>query len=127
MKSGNWTVIFEDKKIIKKTGVEAGTAYDIEDNSFWNDSKWGNVWAIQFTNDNTDNDQVEHRDATPHSFYDVSIYGDFSQFITKWDSAHLNKLQSNWDQDTLVKEDGSPETDPEKITRLGVRPTTYNS
>ena len=81
MKSGNWTVIFDDKKIIKKIGAEAGIAYDIEDNSFWNDSKWGNVWAIQFTDDNTDNDQVEHRDATPHSFYDNKYLDVFKQVL----------------------------------------------
>ena len=27
-------------------------------------------YAIQFTDDNTDNDQVEHKDETPHSEYD---------------------------------------------------------
>ena len=49
--------------------------------------------------------------------------GDFrSQFITKWDAAHLAQLQSNWDNDNV-----EGETEAEKITRLGARPTSYSS
>ena len=122
MKHGNWTVVIDDKKIGKKTGLEAGTFYEITDDSFWNDSKWSNIWAIQFTDDNQDNDQVEYRDTTPHSSYDANILGDFSQFITRWDSAHLVKLQKEWDE--YIVDDGTTET---KIQTIGSRPTTYSS
>ena len=27
MKKGNWTIIFEDKKVIKNNGAESGTGY----------------------------------------------------------------------------------------------------
>ena len=41
--NANWTIIFEDKMIIKQSGDAAGTAYTISDNSFWSDSKFSNV------------------------------------------------------------------------------------
>ena len=54
--------------------------------------------------------------------------GDFNEFITRFDVAHLAQLQSNWDDDNLYNEDGSvSETEAEKITRLGARPTSYSS
>ena len=122
----DWTVIFEDKAIIKQSGDGAGT-YRIENSehdSFWNDSKWSNIWAIQYQDDNHDyNDSVEYRDTTPHATWTAANLGDFrSQFIDKWDAAHLAKLQSNWDNDNI---DG--ETSEEKIARLGARPTSYSS
>ena len=122
--NANWTVVFEDKAIIKQSGDGAGM-YIIEDqDSFWNDSKWSNIWAIQYKADNHDyNDTVEYRDQTPHATWTAANLGDFStQFIDKWDEAHLLKLQTNWDEDTI---DG--ETAEEKITRLGARPTSYSS
>ena len=61
-------------------------------------------------------------DATPHSAYDSSVLGNFNDFITRWDSAHLSKLQANWDGDNI---DG--ETAEQKINRIGARPTSYNS
>ena len=45
-----------------------------------------------------------------------------TQFIDKWDSAHLSKLQSDWDDDNV-----EDETSEDKIARLGARPTTYTS
>ena len=48
--------------------------------------------------------------------------GDFSDFTSRWDSAHLAQLQSNWDNDN--EED---ETEADKIARLGSRPTSYTS
>ena len=92
MKKGNWTIIFEDKKIIKNNGAESGTGYYVNDDSFWNDSKFSNIWAIQYTADD-DTDQVEYRDTTPNSTYDSSVLGDIQQFIDKWDAEHLNLLQ----------------------------------
>tara|TARA_R110000751_G_scaffold142705_2_gene246076 strand:+ start:256 stop:651 length:396 start_codon:yes stop_codon:yes gene_type:complete len=124
---GNWTIVFEDKLIIKQSGDAAGTAYNISDDSFWSDSKFSNIWAIQHGTSITSN-EVEYRDTTPHSsFIDANI-GDISQFINKWDSHHLSVLQSNWDADNVVNEDGSSnETEAEKIARLGARPTSYIS
>ena len=119
--SATWTVVFEDKLIIKQSGDGAG-GYVIDNDSFWNDSKWSNVWAIQFGTSNS-NDEVEYRDDTPHSSWTNANLGDFSsQFINKWDAAHLVRLQSDWDNNNV---DG--ETESEKITRLGARPTNYSS
>ena len=57
--NSDWTVILEDKKIIKQSGDGAGNAYIIDNDAFWNDSKWSNIWAIQYKNDNHDyNDTV---------------------------------------------------------------------
>ena len=125
--NADWTVVFDDKKIIKQSGDAAGTAYDISDDSFWNDSKFANIWAIQYGTSVT-SDEVEYRDDTAHtSFADADI-GDISQFSSRWDSAHLTQLQSDWDNNNLTNEDGSSaETEEEKIARLGPRPTSYTS
>tara|TARA_R110000796_G_scaffold68662_1_gene157205 strand:- start:867 stop:1259 length:393 start_codon:yes stop_codon:yes gene_type:complete len=127
--NANWTVIFEDKMIIKNhaEGASEGIGYIINEDSFWSDSKFSNVWAIQHGSSNS-SDEVEYRDSTPHSsFVDANI-GDISQFTSRWDSAHLAQLQSNWDDSNAVDEDGnSTETEAEKIIRLGARPTSYSS
>jgi hypothetical protein len=126
---GNWTVIFEDKMIIKNyaEGANEGIGYIIDNDSFWNDSKFSNIWAIQYGTSNT-SDEVEHRDETPHCSYADANLGDISQFSNKWDEMHLNVLQENWDDDNLVDEEGNPtETEAEKIARLGPRPTSYSS
>lgn len=120
---GNWTVVFEDKCIIKNhdEGASEGIGYAINDDSFWSDSKFSNIWAIQYGNSIT-SDEVEYRDSTPHSSFADANIGDINQFSSKWDSAHLAQLQFNWDNNNV---DG--ETDAEKITRLGARPTSYSS
>jgi len=59
--NANWTIVFEDKKIIKQSGDAAGTAYTISDDSFWSDSKFSNIWAIQHRTSVT-SDEVEYRD-----------------------------------------------------------------
>jgi hypothetical protein len=130
--NAQWTVVFEDKLIIKQSGDGAGTGYPILDNdSFWSDSKWSNIWAIQYKDDDLDyNDSVEYRDGTPHATWNEAGLGDFrSQFISKWDSGHLTSLQNNWDSDVLYDAEHQPvsETDEEKIARLGPRPTSYSS
>jgi len=130
--NANWTVVFEDKLIIKQSGDGAETGYPILDNdSFWNDSKWSNIWAIQYKDDDHDyNDSVEYRDSTPHATWNEAGLGDFrSQFISKWDAVHLTSLQNNWDSDVLYDAEHQPvsETDEEKIARLGPRPTSYSS
>jgi len=124
--TGKWTVIFEDKSIIKNCDdFPSGQKYEFTDSSFdtfWSDSKFSNVWAIQYTGD-TNTDQVEYRDTTPHSAYDDSVLGNFTtQFKDKWDAKHLSAIQSAWDENNV---DG--ETSDEKIARLGARPTSYSS
>ena len=118
--NANWTVIFEDKAIVKQNGDSAGQ-YIIDDDTFWNQSKFSNIWAIQYGT-SVPTDEVEYRDETPHSSYDSSVLGDINQFINKWDAAHLSQLQENWDNNNI-----EGETEAEKITRLGARPTSYTS
>ena len=125
--NATWTVVFEDKLVIKQSGDAAGTGYTINDNDFWGLAKWSNIWAIQYGTANP-NDTVEYRDETPHSTWEDANLGDFQDFITRWDSAHLTNLQDEWDNDNLVNDDGSPaETEADKIARLGARPTSYSS
>jgi hypothetical protein len=130
--NATWTVVFEDKTVVKNNGAEAGTGYVIDDNSFWSQAKFSNIWAIQYATSNV-NDQVEYRDETPHSSWEDANLGDFSDFINKWDAAHLAKLQADWDAiDLIVTHDidgnvVSTETEAEKIARVGPRPTSYSS
>jgi hypothetical protein len=119
--NSNWTVVFDDKLIIKQKGDAAGTGYVISDDAFWSQSKFANIWAIQH-GASIATDEVEHRDATPHSTYADANLGDFNDFITRWDAIHLNVLQTNWDFDNIAGE-----TPEQKITRLGARPTSYSS
>jgi hypothetical protein len=119
--NSNWTVVFDDKLIIKQKGDAAETGYNISDDAFWSQSKFANIWAIQH-GASVSTDEVEHRDATPHSTYADANLGDFNEFITRWDAAHLNVLQTNWDFNNVADE-----TSEEKITRLGARPTSYSS
>ena len=129
--NATWTVVFEDKKIIKKTGAESGTGYQINDDTFWSQSKYSNIWAIQYGTSVT-SDEVEYRDTTPHSSFADANLGAFQDFITKWDSAHLAQLQADWDADVIItyNEDGSvntTESEADQITRKGARPTSYSS
>jgi hypothetical protein len=119
--NSNWTVVFDDKLIIKQKGDQAGTGYVINDDAFWSQSKFSNIWAIQH-GASVSTDEVEYRDNTPHSTYADANLGDFNDFINKWDSYHLSKLQSDWDNDSV-----EGETPEQKITRLGARPTSYSS
>ena len=119
--NANWTVVFDDKLVIKQSGDAAGTGYNIVDNDFWGLAKWNNIWAIQYGTSNP-SDTVEYRDETPHSTWEDANLGDFSDFTTRWDSAHLAKLQSDWDNDNV-----DDETESDKIARLGARPTSYSS
>lgn len=121
--NAQWTIVFEDKIIIKNhaEGASEGIGYNISDDSFWSQSKFSNIWAIQYGTSNP-NDCVEYRDETPHSTWEDANLGDFTDFTTRWDSAHLAKLQADWDANNV---DG--ESEAEKITRLGARPTSYSS
>jgi hypothetical protein len=118
--NSTWTVVFEDRKILKKTGSDQG-AYVINDDSFWSNNSFSNIWAIQYGTSNP-SDEVEYRDETPHSTFADANIGDIKQFSDKWDAAHLAKIQSDWDDDNV-----EGETAEEKITRLGARPTSYSS
>ena len=118
--NATWTVVMDDKMIIKQSGDAAGF-YRVSDDAFWSQSKFSNIWAIQYQT-SVDTDQVEYRDETPHSTYDPAVLGDFQEFIDRWDAAHLAKLQDNWDNDNV-----EDETEAEKIARLGERPTSYSS
>ena len=121
--NAQWTVIFEDKIVIKNfaEGASEGIGYTISDDDFWGLAKWNNIWAIQYGTSNP-SDCVEHRDSTPHCTWEDANLGDFSDFTNRWDAAHLAQLQSNWDNDNV---DGESEED--KIARLGARPTSYSS
>ena len=113
--NSQWTIVFEDKCIIKNyaEGANEGVGYKINDDAFWNQSKFSNIWAIQLGTSNT-SDEVEHRDETPHcSLSDKGI--DIQQFITRWDAAHLTQLQSDWDADERDE------------SEKGSRPTSYSS
>jgi len=113
---GNWTIIFEDKMVIKNhaEGASEGIGYKINDDSFWSQGKFSNIWAIQYGTSNS-SDEVEHRDETPHCSYAEANLGDISQFSSRWDSAHLTQLQSNWDADDRDE------------SEKGSRPTSYSS
>jgi hypothetical protein len=120
--NANWTVVFEDKCIIKNhdEGADEGVGYKINEDAFWATTAFQNIWAIQSGTSNS-SDEVEHRDNTPHcSLADEGI--DIQQFVTRWDSAHLAHLQSEWDANNV-----EGETEAEKITRIGARPTSYSS
>jgi hypothetical protein len=121
--SAQWTVVFEDKVIIKNhaEGASQGVGYVISDDSFWGQGKFSNIWAIQYGTPNP-SDTVEYRDDTPHSSWEDANLGDFTDFTTRWDSAHLAQLQSDWDNNNI-----EDETADDKIARLGARPTSYSS
>jgi len=126
---GKWAVVFDDKKITKNyaEGASEGIAFIIDDDAFWNQSKFSNIWAIQYGTSNT-SDEVEYRDETPNSSYADANLGDISQFSTKWDPMYLAKIQNDWDANVLVVNDEVvSETEAEKIARLGPRPTSYSS
>ena len=112
-------------------GAEEGIGYKINDDAFWNDSKFSNIWAIQQGNSVT-SDEVEYRDETPHSSFSDAGLGDISQFVTRWDAAHLAQLQSDWDDDVITTRDSegnilTSENEADQIARKGARPTSYSS
>lgn len=87
-----WTVIFEDKNIIKNNGPEKGTGYIIEDDAFWNQEKFSNIWAIQYGTVNS-SDEVEYVDGSPNSSFSDANLGDIQVFIDKWNEAHQTHNQ----------------------------------
>ena len=126
--NSNWTVVFDDKSIINqdvKNYAGYPTGYIIND-SLWYNTKFANIWAIQYQADNHDYaDSVEYRDETTHATWTAANLGDFqTQFIDKWDAAHLAQLQADWDNND---EGPDGESEADKIARLGARPTSYTS
>jgi hypothetical protein len=120
--NANWTIVFEDKMIIKNyaEGAGEGVGYKINEDAFWATTDFQNIWAIQSGTSNS-SDEVEHRNDNPHcSLVDEGI--DIQQFVTRWDAVHLTTLQTKWDNN-----DVEGETSEEKISRLGARPTSYSS
>jgi uncharacterized protein YozE (UPF0346 family) len=122
--SGKWAIVFDDRMVLKRhqefdTATSKGL--NVGDDALWNQSKFDNIWAIQYGTSVT-SDEVEYRDETPHSSYADANLGPISQFTDLWDAAYLSELQSNWDNDNV---DG--ETAEQKVTRLGARPTSYVS
>ena len=129
--SATWTVVFDDKKIINGSVRNADNhaiGYKIDDDAFWNQSHFSNLWAIQYgTGESTD--AVEYKDETPHTAHDSVTHGNFNEFITRWDTAHLAQLQSDWDSDNIIGDENGQvaETPEQKINRLGARPTSFTS
>jgi hypothetical protein len=129
--NANWTIIFDDKSILKNydegSGIGGALGYKIDDDAFWNDAKFSNIWAIQYGT-SVSSDEVEYRDTTPHTSYADANLGDINQFTNKWDAKHLIYLQETWDNDNY-DENGNliTETESEKIARIGARPTSYTS
>jgi len=124
--NAKWTVVMDDKMIIKNYDEGAspndGVSYIIDDNNFWGQAKFSNIWAIQYGTA-VATDTVEYRDETPHSTWEDANLGDIQDFITRWDTAHLAQLQADWD----ASEGPEGETEADKIARLGARPTSYTS
>jgi hypothetical protein len=135
MKIGKWSIIVPDKRIVKQYGDGQTWGYLIEDDGFWKNNLNSNIRAVQYTGDNSDLDQVEFNDGTPHTYFT----GNIQNFADKWDEQHLLRLQQDWDFNNeyinLGKTDPNkpdqdqyrPETQEEKITRLGPKPTSYSS
>ena len=124
--NAKWTVVMDDKIVIKNYDEGAhpnqGVSYIINDDSFWGQAKFSNIWAIQYGT-SVATDTVEYRDETPHSTWEDANLGDIQDFITRWDTAHLAQLQADWDSN----EGPEGETEADKIARLGARPTSYTS
>lgn len=144
MKRGKWTIVVPDKRIIKQydEGLVSGIGHVIESDIFWSNNLAPNIRAIQYTGLINDTDSVEYNDGTHNS----SFSGDIKIFADEWDKKHLQYLQSIWDNDNIFKNPPdpnepievrrekinagiywTPETEVEKINRLGPRPQNYTS
>ena len=83
--NAQWTIVFEDKMIIKNyaEGASEGVGYVIDDNDFWGQSKFSNVWAVQYATSNV-NDQVEKN-------FSIATDNLFS-YISKFKTVNTNHL-----------------------------------
>ena len=74
--NSNWTVIFDDKKVIKNNGAEAGTGYVIDDSSFLSvlQSEWDSDVIYTYNEDGTiastesESDQISRKGSRPTSY-----------------------------------------------------------
>lgn len=126
MKIGKWTIVPEDKIIIKQYGNGATFGYYVLDENFWANNVSNDIRAIQFTGDDNDFNQVEFNDGKDHDKYS----GNIQIFINEWDKLHLLRLQKDWDNNKIRDPQTNEiilETETEKINRLGPRPTTFVS
>jgi hypothetical protein len=135
MKIGKWSIIVEDKRIVKQYGNGATLGHVVEEDSFWENNLSPNIRAIQYSGDNLDNNQVEYNDKSNNSVF----VGNIKVFSDQWDKQHLLYLQNNWDLDINYINLGKinpdkpnedqfrQETIEEKIIRLGNRPSSYIS
>ena len=119
-----WVAVFDDKRVINqslKNEYGHSISYVVADDAFWNQNHFSNLWAIQYGTASSD-DAIEHRDSTPHAAHNEVTHGNFNEFITRWDTAHLAQLQSDWDVNSVLDE-----TPEQKINRLGAKPTSFSS
>ena len=102
---GNWTIVFDDKMIIKNhaEGASEGIGYIVSDDSFWNQGVNFQIFGLFNMALPICSDEVEYRDSNTSLIicYDANI-GDISQFSNRWDVAHLAKLQADWDADVIT-------------------------
>jgi hypothetical protein len=110
--NANWTVVFEDKIIIKNYDLKElmkvlviklmMILFGINLNFL--------IFGLFNTGTSNTSDEVEYRDETPHSsFGQMQTLEILVNLHLIWDAAHLAQLQSNWDNDNV---DG--ETEAEK-------------
>lgn len=123
--NAKFSIIFNDKVIIKNYDLdvinEPNWEYRLKDHSIWSDPKFSNIWAIQYVNGDHP-DEVEYRDETPHTSWNEANLGDIRQFTNLWDEKFTPMAQAEWDADNA-----EGETEEQKISRLGPRPTNYVS
>jgi hypothetical protein len=125
MKIGKWTIVVNDKLIIKQYGNFKGYGYFVNEENFWKTSIENNIRAIQYTGDNLDFEQVEFSDGKDHDFFK----GDINIFVKKWEELHLKKLQLDWDLNNLINQETQGiiiENSEQKTARIGERPIQYN-
>jgi hypothetical protein len=141
MKKGKWSIIVDDKRIVKQydEGSIAGIGYVIESENFWLNNLNSNIRAIQYSGISDDTDQVEYRDGTHNS----SFTGNIKIFSDEWDKKHLEQLQLIWDNNNIYETISNPNSTPEnpkpditvtkketteqKTSRVGPRPISYVS
>jgi hypothetical protein len=135
MKKGKWSIIVDDKRIVKQYGNGATLGHVVEDNSFWTNLINSRIRAIQYSGDNLDLDQVEFNNGNKNTYFT----GDIKIFADAWDKEHLKYLQEIWDSNNIQINLGKTnldkpnedqfreETIEEKIIRIGNRPTSYTS
>ncbi len=113
--NATWTVVFDDKIIIKQSRSMLQVLILLMMILFGVQAKYSNIWAIHYGNA-VASDEVEYRDDTPHSSYADANLGDISQFSSRWDTMYLAKIQTDWDNNLLFDDNNEvvSETEAEK-------------